>query len=141
MAASFLWASRVASHLRTSVAQRGFSSGETQSHSFLSVSFLWFLSLLLNLILFFLKVCVFDSKCVFDSDINSPVSGTVVEVNEVLTESPELILLLELTDPAVSSPYEEGWIIKVELSDAGKAEKLMDSDKYSKFCEEEDAKH
>ena len=51
------------------------------------------------------------------------------------------ILLLELTDPAVSSPYEEGWIIKVELSDAGKAEKLMDSDKYSKFCEEEDAKH
>lgn len=91
MAASFLWASRVASHLRTSVAQRGFSSGETQSHSFLSVSFLWFLSLLLNLILFFLKVCVFDSKCVFDSDINSPVSGTVVEVNEVLTESPELV--------------------------------------------------
>ncbi|KAH0930327.1 hypothetical protein HID58_016054 [Brassica napus] len=106
MAASFLWASRVASHLRTSVAQRGFSSGETQSHSFLSVSFL--------------------------CDINSPVSGTVVEVNEVLTESPELVN---------TSPYEEGWIIKVELSDAGKAEKLMDSDKYSKFCEEEDAKH
>lgn len=40
-----------------------------------------------------------------------------------------------------TSPYEEGWIIKVELSDAGEAEKLMDSDKYSKFCEEEDAKH
>lgn len=31
-----------------------------------------------------------------------------------------------------SSPYEEGWIIKVELSDAGEVEKLMDSDKYSK---------
>lgn len=40
-----------------------------------------------------------------------------------------------------TSPYEEGWIIKVELSDAGEVEKLMDSDKYSKFCEEEDAKH
>ncbi|KAF3582251.1 hypothetical protein DY000_02029470, partial [Brassica cretica] len=66
------------------------------------------------------------------SDINSPVSGKVVEVNEVLTESPGLVN---------TSPYEEGWIIKVELSDAGEVEKLMDSDKYSKFCEEEDAKH
>ncbi|CAG7907895.1 unnamed protein product [Brassica rapa] len=141
MAASFLWASRVASHLRTSVAQRGFSSGETQSHSFLSVSFLWFLSLLLNLILFFLKVCVFDSKCVFHSDINSPVSGTVVEVNEVLTESPELLRFFCWNSQVNTSPYEEGWIIKVELSDACEVEKLMDSDKYSKFCEEEDAKH
>ena len=40
-----------------------------------------------------------------------------------------------------TSPYENGLIIKVELSDAEEAKKLMDSDKYSKFCEEEDAKH
>ncbi|CAN6912664.1 unnamed protein product [Brassica oleracea var. botrytis] len=66
------------------------------------------------------------------SDINSAVSGTVVEVNEVLSESPGLVN---------TSPYEEGWIIKVELSDAGEVKKLMDSDKYSKFCEEENAKH
>ncbi|CAN8320083.1 unnamed protein product, partial [Cochlearia groenlandica] len=66
------------------------------------------------------------------SDINSPVSGKVVEVNEELTGSPGLVN---------TSPYEEGWIIKVELSDACEAEKLMDSDKYSKLCEEEDAKH
>ncbi|KAG2271823.1 hypothetical protein Bca52824_066378 [Brassica carinata] len=44
------------------------------------------------------------------SDINSPVSGKVVEVNEVLSESPGLVN---------RSPYEDGWIIKVELSDAG----------------------
>ncbi|KAF3601855.1 hypothetical protein F2Q69_00033337 [Brassica cretica] len=66
------------------------------------------------------------------SDINFAVSGTVVEVNEVLSESPGLVN---------TSPYEEGWIIKVELSDAGEVKKLMDSDKYSKFCEEENAKH
>ncbi|EOA19491.1 hypothetical protein CARUB_v10002165mg [Capsella rubella] len=66
------------------------------------------------------------------SDINSPVSGKVFQVNQNLSESPALVN---------SSPYEQGWIIKVELSDAGEVKKLMDSDKYSKFCEEEDAKH
>ncbi|KAF8030327.1 hypothetical protein BT93_E2696 [Corymbia citriodora subsp. variegata] len=66
------------------------------------------------------------------SDINSPVSGKVVEVNEELSNSPGLIN---------SSPYEQGWIIKVDISDAGQLNNLMDADKYSKFCEEEDAKH
>ncbi|KAI3442236.1 uncharacterized protein J3R85_001335 [Psidium guajava] len=66
------------------------------------------------------------------SDINSPVSGKVVEVNEELSNSPGLVN---------SSPYEKGWIIKVEVSDAGQMNNLMDADKYSKFCEEEDAKH
>jgi glycine cleavage system H protein len=40
-----------------------------------------------------------------------------------------------------ASPYEKGWIIKVEVSDSGELKKLMDADQYSKFCEEEDAKH
>ncbi|KAL1209068.1 Glycine cleavage system H protein 2 [Cardamine amara subsp. amara] len=66
------------------------------------------------------------------SDINTPISGKVLQVNQHLSESPALVN---------SSPYEEGWIIKVEINDAGEVEKLMDSDKYSKFCEEEDAKH
>lgn len=39
------------------------------------------------------------------------------------------------------SPYEKGWIIKVEVSDSGELKNLMDADQYSKFCEEEDAKH
>lgn len=38
-----------------------------------------------------------------------------------------------------SSPYEKGWIIKVEINDSGELKNLMDSDKYTKFCEEEDA--
>ncbi|RDX85290.1 Glycine cleavage system H protein 2, mitochondrial [Mucuna pruriens] len=66
------------------------------------------------------------------SDINSPVSGKVVQVNEELSSSPALVN---------SSPYNDGWIIKVELSDSGELNNLMDSEKYSKFCEEEDSKH
>uniref|UniRef100_K3YMG1 Glycine cleavage system H protein n=1 Tax=Setaria italica TaxID=4555 RepID=K3YMG1_SETIT len=43
------------------------------------------------------------------SDINSPVSGEVVEVNEKLSEEPGLVN---------ASPYDKGWIIKVKLSDS-----------------------
>ncbi|XP_072995976.1 glycine cleavage system H protein 2, mitochondrial-like [Typha latifolia] len=66
------------------------------------------------------------------SDINSPVSGEIVEVNTHLSESPGLIN---------ASPYDRGWIIKVKLSNAGELNSMMDSEKYTKFCEEEDAKH
>ncbi|WOL16490.1 glycine cleavage system H protein 2, mitochondrial-like [Canna indica] len=66
------------------------------------------------------------------SDINSPVSGEVVEVNTELNGSPGLVN---------ASPYENGWIIKVKINDAGELNSLMDSEKYSTFCEEEDAKH
>ncbi|XP_078167003.1 single hybrid motif superfamily protein [Carex rostrata] len=66
------------------------------------------------------------------SDIISPVSGKVVEVNDQLSSAPGLVN---------ASPYEKGWIIKVKLSDEGELSSLMDSDKYTKFCEEEDAKH
>ncbi|KAF3322495.1 glycine cleavage system H protein 2 [Carex littledalei] len=66
------------------------------------------------------------------SDIISPVSGKVVEVNDQLSEAPGLVN---------GSPYEKGWIIKVKLSDEGELNSLMDSDKYTKFCEEEDTKH
>ena len=40
-----------------------------------------------------------------------------------------------------SSPYEKGWIIKVEVSNSGELNSLMDADKYTKFCEEEDGSH
>ncbi|PIN24795.1 Glycine cleavage system H protein (lipoate-binding) [Handroanthus impetiginosus] len=66
------------------------------------------------------------------SDINSPISGKVVEVNTKLNDSPGLVN---------SSPYEDGWIIKVDVSNTDELKNLMDHDQYSKFCEEEDAKH
>lgn len=66
------------------------------------------------------------------SDVNSPVSGKVVEVNEELSSSPGLVN---------ASPYNSGWILKVEMSNADEVNSLMDSEQYTKFCEEEDAKH
>ncbi|MBR2301000.1 MAG: glycine cleavage system protein GcvH [Bacteroidaceae bacterium] len=54
------------------------------------------------------------------SDLISPVSGTVVEVNEALNDSPELVN---------ADPY-ANWIIKVQLSDASETEKLMDAAAY-----------
>ncbi|KAG8378823.1 hypothetical protein BUALT_Bualt07G0024900 [Buddleja alternifolia] len=66
------------------------------------------------------------------SDINSPISGEVVEVNSKLSENPGLIN---------SSPYEDGWMIKVKPSNPSELESLMGSKEYTKFCEEEDASH
>ncbi|PKU81896.1 glycine cleavage system H protein, mitochondrial-like isoform X2 [Dendrobium catenatum] len=66
------------------------------------------------------------------SDVNSPISGQVVEVNSKLTEAPGLIN---------SSPYGDGWMIKIRPSSLSELEGLMDSGEYTKFCEEEDAHH
>ncbi|KAJ0980810.1 hypothetical protein J5N97_009065 [Dioscorea zingiberensis] len=66
------------------------------------------------------------------SDINSPVSGEVVDVNTELNGSPGLVN---------ASPYDKGWIIKVQIKDQNELDSLMDSERYTKFCEEEDAKH
>ena len=55
------------------------------------------------------------------SDIYAPVSGTVVEVNEALTTTPELLN---------SDPYGAGWMFRVELSDAAELDTLMDAAAY-----------
>ena len=59
------------------------------------------------------------------SDLISPVSGTVVEVNEALDDQPELI----------NQDAYENWIIKVQLSDKGDLDNLMDAKDYAAFCE------
>ena len=58
------------------------------------------------------------------SDLISPVSGTVVEVNEALEDQPELI-----NQDAFGT-----WIIKVELSDKSELDNLMDAAAYEAFC-------
>lgn len=112
------------------------------------------------------------------SDVNSPISGEVVEVNSKLSETPGLVLLLlhcialplaRLLDRSIdhlifylqlinlslkiynanslhmmmiqinTSPYEDGWMIKVKPSSPGEADALLDAAKYTKHCEEEDA--
>ena len=58
------------------------------------------------------------------SDLISPVTGVVVEVNEALEDQPELIN---------QDPY-ENWIVKVHISDEGELENLMDAQAYEAFC-------
>jgi len=60
------------------------------------------------------------------SDLNTPVSGTVVEVNEALEDEPGLI----------NKDAFANWIIKVKMSDAGELDKLMNAEAYTKFIGE-----
>jgi glycine cleavage system H protein len=60
------------------------------------------------------------------SDIYSPVSGSIVEVNTALDAAPELVN---------QSPYEEGWIFVVEMTDASELDALMDAAAYRTFTE------
>lgn len=59
------------------------------------------------------------------SDLISPVSGTVVEINENLEDTPEL----------VNKDAYENWIIKVELTNKEELNELMDAEAYKNFCE------
>ena len=58
------------------------------------------------------------------SDLYSPVTGTVVEINEALEDQPELI----------NQDAFGNWIIKVELSDKSELDALMDAKAYEEFC-------
>lgn len=62
------------------------------------------------------------------SDLISPVSGTVVEVNEALEDAPELL----------NQDAFENWIIKVQLSDKAELDNLMDAAAYEEHCKNED---
>ena len=62
------------------------------------------------------------------SDLISPVSGTVVEVNEALEDTPELL----------NQDAFENWIIKVQLSDKAELDNLMDAAAYEEHCKNED---
>lgn len=61
------------------------------------------------------------------ADVNCPVSGKVVEINEALTQTPEVIN---------SDPYGKAWMVKVELENTSDLEALMDASSYEKYCTE-----
>jgi glycine cleavage system H protein len=63
------------------------------------------------------------------SDIYAPVSGTVVEVNDDLPESPEMIN---------EDPYGDGWIVKIEVSDRTDLDDLLDAVAYQQYVEEQE---
>lgn len=62
------------------------------------------------------------------SDIYSPVTGVIVEINEELEDSPELVN---------EEPYESGWITRIKLSDSSELESLIPSDTYLESLDEE----
>lgn len=62
------------------------------------------------------------------SSVIAPVSGTVVEVNEELVESPEIIN---------DEPYGKGWIAVLEMDDESEVGELMDVSEYERYLEEE----
>lgn len=62
------------------------------------------------------------------SDIYAPVDGEVVERNEEVIESPDLVN---------SSPYEKAWLLKIRINDASQIENLMDAGTYSSFIDSE----
>tara|TARA_Y100000385_G_scaffold109974_1_gene114193 strand:+ start:372 stop:758 length:387 start_codon:yes stop_codon:yes gene_type:complete len=61
------------------------------------------------------------------SDIYSPLSGEIIEVNSLLEDQPEIIN---------SSPYENGWFFKLTPSDLGELDNLLSPEDYSEVCED-----
>ncbi|HUU54945.1 MAG TPA: glycine cleavage system protein GcvH [Armatimonadota bacterium] len=61
------------------------------------------------------------------ADVSSPVTGRVIEVNTALDDAPEQIN---------QSPYDEGWLAKIELSDPAEIRSLMNAQRYVQFLQQ-----
>ena len=61
------------------------------------------------------------------SDVYSPLSGEIMEVNSLLEDQPEIIN---------SSPYEDGWFFKLTPSDMSELDNLLSPEDYSDICED-----
>ena len=62
------------------------------------------------------------------SDLFAPVSGEVVEINEALTDKPELVN---------TDTYGDGWLLKIRMSDPTELDDLMSAEEYEEFLETE----
>lgn len=62
------------------------------------------------------------------SDLYSPVSGEITEVNEALVDD---------QSPLSDDPFGNGWITKVKMSNVSELDQFMNADDYRKFCESE----
>ena len=58
------------------------------------------------------------------ADLYIPLSGKIIEINEKLESEPELIN---------SDPYNEGWIVKIEITDTSEIDSLLDLNTYNKL--------
>lgn len=64
------------------------------------------------------------------SDIFSPISGTIVQINVDLPSSPEMVN---------EDPYGDAWMIRIQISEPEELEDLMDAEEYQAFVEQEQA--
>lgn len=60
------------------------------------------------------------------SDLNMPVGGEILEVNETINDQPELVN---------NDPYGEGWMIKIRIDDMAELDTLLDAEGYQAFIE------
>ena len=61
------------------------------------------------------------------ADVNYPISGQILEINDKLPGTPEIVN---------SDPYEKSWMVKIQLTDPTELASLMDADAYELFCQE-----
>jgi glycine cleavage system H protein len=64
------------------------------------------------------------------SELFSPVSGEVIEVNEALADNPALVN---------TDPFGDGWMVRIKVSDATEVDELMSAEEYDEFLEKESA--
>jgi len=62
------------------------------------------------------------------SDVFSPLTGKIVELNDPLTDSPELVN---------DDPYAEGWLVRLEIKDRAELDNLMSAEEYEAYVKEE----
>jgi glycine cleavage system H protein len=62
------------------------------------------------------------------SDLISPLSGELIEVNKKVVEAPETVN---------EDPYGEGWLVRIRLADAGEVDSLLDAADYRRLLEEQ----
>jgi glycine cleavage system H protein len=72
-------------------------------------------------------VCVTLESVKAAADVNLPVSGKVVAINETLAQSPELVN---------TDPFGGAWMVKIQLTNPAEMDNLMDAASYEKYCQE-----
>ena len=63
------------------------------------------------------------------ADVNAPVGGKIVKINEALQDTPEALN---------EDPYDKGWLFKIEITNASELNNLYDAEGYDKYCESRD---
>jgi len=71
--------------------------------------------------------CVTVESVKAAAEVNAPVGGKVVEINEALSSAPEVVN---------SDPFGKAWMLKIEMSDPADLTALMDNIAYTKYCQE-----